>query len=383
MFEKAYSKVESFATAISTRKYWRWYLAIFCSIYCIVTNIPTYKTLLDGNPRNPAIWNRINRQIDNPLAKDNSNMAWEHEAKLTFRITPPMIGKLVPSSNIKYRLGSLFLLQNIAGVIFFYLLIIFAEVNLNDKLSRMLLPLCFAMLYNGKTFFSDMAFFFDGLGYLFLLIAVSTRNPILIFGSLFLAYYTDERCIIGSGFVFLYHFVANKDLRPNYRAIVGIIIAVLAYGVTRYYLQSVLGMSTPKEGTGILTVFSNMKVSNILLGQFTAFKGCWLFLIIGMFYFKNKLHKLLYISVLIVIITGGMYVFDFSRTVAYGFVGLLLSLHQIYKNENATSAVNKLLLIVLFFNFINPLYDVHGEELFLSRSVIARFIEASVLKLPS
>lgn len=338
--------------------------------------------MLTGKARNIAIWNRINRQIDHPFTPDLSNDPEAHEAKLTFRLTPPIIGKLIPGDNILHRMTGLFVLQNICGIIFFYLLILFAETNFNNRFLSFMLPWCFAALYTGKTFFCDMFFFFDGMAYLFLLISICNRNALLIFTSLFLAFYTDERTLVGSGFVMLYHVLQRRDGANNAPAILSIIAAIATYIGTRLYLQTQLGLVSPGDGINIANIAKETRFSYFMMGLFTAFKSFWLILIAGVFYLKGFWPRAIYTITLLTLVIGGMCVFDFSRSYSYGFVGLLAVLYYLYKQPEQQENMNKLVLVLLITCLLNPVYDVHGEELFMTRSVIGRYFEAHFLQLP-
>jgi hypothetical protein len=272
MLDNLYNKLQGFVEAFTKRKFWKLYLAIICSLYCIAFNMPQYKTMVSGKARNIAIWNRINNQIDHPFTADLTNDPEAHEAKLTFRLLPPLIAKLLPSTDMLHRMQWLFLVHNICGLLFFYLLIAFAEANFNNRFFSFLLPCCFAALYAGKTFFCDMFFFFDGLAYLLLLISICNRNALLVFISLFLAFYTDERSLIGSGFVMLYHVLQNQEGETNKPVIVSIILAIVAYLGTRFFMQSQLGMITPGDGINIANIAKSVRFSYFMLGIFTAFK---------------------------------------------------------------------------------------------------------------
>jgi hypothetical protein len=365
MLENLYLRVDGFAQAFTKLRFWKMYLAIICCIYCIASNMPQYKTMVTGKARNIAIWNRVNRQIDHPFTADLSNDREAHEAKLTFRLVPPIIGKVVPSSDLLHRMQWLFIVQNISNRFFSFML-----------------PLSFAVLYAGKTFFCDMFFFFDGMAYLFLLVSICSRNSLLVFASLFLAFYTDERTLVGSGFVMLYHVIRNQRGWVNKPVIISIILAIVAYGGTRFYMQTQLGMISPSDGINIGNIAKTVRFSYFMLGIFTAFKSFWIILVAGVFLLKGFWPKAIYIITLFTLLAGSVCVFDFSRSVSYGFIALIAVLYYLYKTQADTKELNKLVLILFITCLLNPIYDVHEEELFMTRSVIGRYFEAHYLQLP-
>lgn len=358
------------------------YLALLCSAYCIVTNIPQYTSLAHGQSRGIAVWHRINNQIDHPFTADNSNDPESHEARLTFRLTAPLIGKLLPTTDFLTRMKGLFVIQNICGLLFFYLLIVFAEANFGNRFLSVLLPCCFAVLYAGKTFFYDTIFFFDGLAYLFLLLSVSSRNPLLVFAGLFLAFYTDERALIGSGFVMLYHVLKNRESKQSTPAVYSVVAAILVYAASRFLLQHHFGMTTPSGDIRFLNIATHTYFGFILLGIFTAFKGFWVLLILGLFAFKGFWPRTIYWGTLLAVVLGGISVFDFSRSISYGFVGLLAVLYCLYKQPAQAGMMNKILVLLLAIGFLYPVYDVHRHEVFLTRSVFSKYFDARYRPMP-
>jgi hypothetical protein len=376
-----YSSLQHFAEAFSRRRFWKFYLALLCSAYCIFTNIPQYTVLAHGQSRGIAIWHRINHQIDHPFTADTSNDPESHEARLTFRLTAPLLGKLLPTSNLLQRMAGLFIIQNLCGIFFFYLLVCFAERHFQNRLSSFLLPWCFAVLYAGKTFFCDTIFFFDGFAYLFLLAGVCTRKALLVFAAVLLSFFTDERALIGSGFVLLYHVLQNRE-QQNRPSVIAVIAAVVAYAGLRVFLQWRFNMFTPSSDVHILTTAYHAYFGYLLLGIFTAFKAFWLVLILGLFLLRGFWPRAIYAGTLVLIVLGGISVFDFSRSISYGFVGLLAALMYLYRQKTQAMLLNKLLLVLLAVSFLYPVYDVHRHELFMTRSALSKYLETKYAPMP-
>jgi hypothetical protein len=377
-----YDRLQRFCNSFSQKRFWKFYLAFLCCIYCICTNIPQYTSLIHGQARGLPIWHRINNQIDHPFTADTSNDPESHEALLTFRLTPSLIGKMLPVTDLRQRMTGLFVIQNICGFLFFYLLIVFAEANFNSRLFSFLLPWCFAVLYAGKTFFCDTIFFFDGMAYLFLLASICTRKPLLVLASLFLAFYTDERALIGSGFVMLYHVLQNQQGNRQKPAIIAIVSAIALYIATRAFLQIHFGLAMPPGAVHTLTTPLHTYFGFILLGIFTAFKSFWLVFILGLFFIKGFWAKSIYCVTLLSIIIGGISVFDFSRSISYGFVGLLAVLFCLYSVKERVAVLNKFVLLLLATSFLYPAYDVHRHEVFFTRSVFSKYLETKYTPLP-
>lgn len=382
MLTHFYRRLEAFANGFSRYRFWKFYLALLCALYCIVTNVPQYSSLLTGKSRGIPIWNRVNRQIDHPFTADSSNDPESHEARLTFRLTAPLIGKVLPTNDFLHRMQGLFVIYNLCGVLFFYLLICFAEAHFGSRLASFLLPWCFAVIYAGKIFFCDTAIFFDGLAYLFLLIAISSRKPGWVFAGLFLAFYTDERAIIGSGFVLLYYVLQQRLGKDHRAAIYAVFAAGVSYVISRLWLQHSTGMSTPVSDLRFAHVAQYTYFSFILLGVFVAFKSYWLLFGAGLFLFKGFWPRAIFIGTLLAVIVAGVSVLDFSRSISYGCMGLLAVLSFLYQTQKNTATLNKLLAVLFLTSFINPIYDVHRHDLNMTRSVIGRYLEMKFTKSP-
>lgn len=377
-----YARLQRFAHAFSRRRFWQFYLALLCSLYCIVTNVPQYSVLTHGQARGIAVWHRLNQQIDHPFTADSSNDPESHEALIAYRLVPPLLGKLLPTTDMVKRMQGLFVLQNMAGFFFFYLLIVFAETHFGNRLFSFLLPCCFAVLYAGKTFFFDTIFFFDGLAYLFLLASVCTRKPVWVLLTLLLAFFTDERALIGSGFVMLYHVLQQQQTKRHRAAIISVLSAVVLYVAMRLFLHLHFGLFTPRGDVHLLTTPVHTYFGFILLGIFTAFKGFWVVLLLGLFVLKGFWPRVIYSGTLLAIVLGGVSVFDFSRSISYGFIGLLAVLFYLYKKEAQAVAMNKVLVLLLAVSFLYPVYDVHRHEVFITRTPFAKYFEARYQPMP-
>lgn len=379
-----YGKITGFIERFSRLRFWKVYLALLCSLYCIFANVAPYNVFRHGQVQGIKVWHRVNGQIDHPFVTDTTNDPESHEARLTFRLVPPLIGALLPTENLLYRMLWLFVVQNICGFLFFYLLIAFAERTVDNRVFSFLLPWCFVPLYVGKTFFNDAYFFFDGLAYFFLFLAVYSRRPVFVFAGLLLAFFTDERAIIGSGFVLLYHVLQARREKAYKRNVITVVLTVGVYFGLRFLLQSQFEMTTPAGDIRFANIARHTYFPFIVLGVFTAFKSFWLLFLIGAFCIKGFWPRSIYLGTLLAVIAGGVSVFDFSRSVCYGFVGLLAVFHYLRHDTRISMAsLNALLCVLIFTSMLNPLHDVHRNSVMLNRSFIGRYLEAKFTRSPA
>lgn len=369
-----YNKLSKFAEVFTNKRYWRISMALICAVYCTLSNGPRFNKLVHGVPRNIQLWNWINSQIDSPFEERHSDDPFAHQNKMAFRLVPPLVGKILPTSNMLYRMRWLFFVQNLLGVAFFYLLIKFAESNFLDKFMSILLPLCFSVIYAGKTFFWDNFFMFDGFAFFFLLLSVSTRNWLVVFFSLFLAFYTDERALVGSGFTFLFFLMVSEDDKRGQKPMIAVVTAILVYGLTRYMLMKFTGIHTVTSDISLKTTVTKTPFGYLTLATFTAFKAYWLLFIIVLFYLKGYKQYVVFIVCTLATIFGGLTIFDFARSISYGFIGMLAILYHLHRVYPDKRELNMLVLVLFFASMINPLFNVHWTELFISNPAISKFI---------
>ncbi len=377
MLNRWFSRIESRFLAFQRIKHWKFYLTLLCCLYCILSNTPGYTRLTRCSGQHDPIWETINKQVDHPLSPIVIENISYHEAKLAFRLVPPILAKILPSSDLCDRMIWLFLLQNIAGLIFIFLLIRLTEKNVSDRFLRILVPCCFCVLYTANSFFCDLTFFFDSFAFLFLLISISYSNFFIICISLFLACFTDERALIACGFVLLYHLLRSPKESKITGSVIAPFVVIPVYLGARFYLQYHFGLHTPHgpgTGVGIREVLSKNSWDTISLGIFSAFKSFWLILLLGVFYLKGRIARIIYAGTLLCIVGVGISVYDFSRSISYGFIGILIILFEMHKKEVEPAGFNKFVFLLFITSMLNPILSVRGYNVDISNPVFVKYL---------
>ena len=337
-------------------------LAIFCFLLTAFCSFPNYNQV-KVLPNNT--WELIQKQIENPTVQYNINNPNSHESKRTFRLTVPIIFKLL-------HLKSVTLIYSFQLVLSlcFYLLIIYLCKDLypNNSLSWILIPLAFCFVYIGQVGIVDVHAKFDSIALFCILGAMYFRPPLIIFVLSIAAAFTDERGFIALPLVYIWwqlrHFGSDKFgikqlIIPTFKSS-AVVLAGVLYLVIRYYLSQKYDLDTATGQVGLNVLKSQFNM--VPFGLWSAFEGFWLIIIasiIGLI--LNKKYFLVSTLILLTIpsVVVSFLVLDITRSLIYCLPILIISLHLISKTEN-TNFINKLLLIVLFVSLLVPTYFTEG-----------------------
>lgn len=288
---------------------------------------------------------------------------------MAFRLLPPMLAKLCPSSDLTARMTWLFFLQNLAGLLFIFLLAKLVEKHTGDAV---LVSCSFCVLYTAKSFFCDLSFFFDTFAFLLLLISISSSNFFVVFIAHMLGCFTDERTVLAGGFVMLFHLLQTPGQKKVTNAAIAPLAVILAYIPIRLFLQAHFGIKTASgkgAGMSIIEIFAHSQFQYIVLGIFAAFKSFWLLLLLGLLVMKRMVHRFIYAGTLFFIVFIGVSVYDFSRSISYAFIGVLIVLFELRKQGEDLERLRKLMLVLLFTSWIIPFFSVRGQTIDFSEPI--------------
>lgn len=287
------------------------------------------------------------------------------EAKRTFRLVPSLWAKILPTESIKARWIFLYLTQCLLGFGFFYLLLNFFFKKYGDKTTAILITANFALLYIGKSFFSD-AIWFDAYAYFFIALAIFTTNPLLLEASLFLAFFTDERALFAGGLVFIYHLMFNKDKLKI--VLPTIFSAYILYAAVRLVLMKVYNLSIPM-GEGAYTGFLQFAIGDVLdmttrldrgpIGLYTPFKNLWILFFLLLYILRKEPFQFsLFASIMLVFLIVSFSVADITRTLTYAFPFVLIGFERLKVFVANDKTYKNYLLIAILVNIITPNYFI-------------------------
>ena len=159
-----------------------------------------------------------------------------HLDKIAFRFSIPLIGKA-------FHLGaaSFLVLNYAAGLLFFPMLAQVANGIFRDRVTAAYVTFAFALTWAGARFFNDN-WAGDGFAWACLLASIYFRHPVLIFGLVLTASFTDERALVGSAGAFLYWLYIHRQRGRD--ALIAIVAAWVAYFVLRMGLAYAFGLKT-------------------------------------------------------------------------------------------------------------------------------------------
>ncbi len=264
-----------------------------------------------------------------------------HESKLTFRIVPQMIGRLVPSKDLYIQVISLFCVQLIMGVIFTFLLLKWLYGLSGNMLFSVLTSLGFMLTHVGSSFTYDLSFFFDGMAFFFLGLALFSRSSFFYVTGLCAAFWTDERAVLGIAGVLLFKLMESgylgslKEVVFNRYTLSAVAIVLLSL-VARYLLSVYAGMHTPVGDDALVGLRVLIgQVNMIPLAWFLSFKLYWYYLVpLILYLWKTSIPVALLsgIFILLSMMASGL-VIDIMRSTSYIFPFILCGIfcaHRLY-----------------------------------------------------
>ncbi|MFP5041431.1 hypothetical protein [Parasediminibacterium sp. JCM 36343] len=301
---------------------------------------------------------KINRRDHLLETVSNKYEGSTHMAKTEFRLTAPFLAKIF---NIKTKWG-IYILQLIAGFLFFGFLTVLLLLLTNDKGITFLFAMAFGFIYPGYSFVAEMEGFFDSFAFLFLLIAMLDINIMFIALAFFFAFWTDERAILASSLVlFWWQYQQNVKTKKSFflPALQSFAFgfSLFIYLLLRWYLILHYGFKNQFAGAGLTVLGYTINYAGIVFWQ--AFEGFWLFLPIALYQLycsKKYLIGIVFIMLNAALFLGALTVMGITRSMAYIFPSIIIAFY-IAKESFEVTELKRLMAIVLLFCFVYPSYS--------------------------
>ncbi|MDX2197052.1 MAG: hypothetical protein NW207_11615 [Cytophagales bacterium] len=281
--------------------------------------------------------------------------AGEHMGKSEFRLTFPLLCKLLHISN-KYQAYALQLIIGLGTLMM--AAYIFVSL-LGSRFLAFCSVLAFCFIYAGKAAVIDTSGFLDAYSFFFILASMCSPHPILTLFTSQLAYWNDERAIFSHFLVMLwwqlklsgsdgYHW--KKILFPGIHSIC-IAISFLVYVFVRMILTQKYGFIN-SDGTMLCFPWT-FKYSGLVLWQ--AFEGFIIIVFAALFILVHNRKYLaagIFFLSLLLQYTVAMSIMDLTRSVAYIFPGIFIA-YMICSQwiENKTY-IKYGVCIALFYSFV-------------------------------
>jgi hypothetical protein len=184
----------------------------------------------------------------------------------------------------------------------------------------------------------------------------------------FLAFWIDERAVIGSGLAFLFIISQHNNLstwddwkKMAYKSW-PFLAAYVAYLAIRKYLEVTFALTVPigtEYDSGVGLIFQQART--LPLATFLSYEGIWLIFLLGsaiIWYFHSRLLLAMYLLIFVIVMAVSYSVWDVTRSLMYGFPIMLVCAKYAFQAFSKRQIL-LVLLVVLSLNLFIPSYKNH------------------------
>ncbi|TLU98147.1 hypothetical protein [Dyadobacter luticola] len=358
ILENFYHTFLSWLASQLAPKNWLWKLTLVAIAISLFLAFPPYALLADHLRDNGVkldAWLFIQNQAQDLFHPSGM----EHDVRrenMIFRWTLPALSFLT-----HHNVLLIVIIQGILAVLFLKKIGDYIFSISGDKIVTALFLLSLANTFVCVWSFADIHGYGDGIAYFFLLMALLNRNGIIIFLSLQIAFFTDERAVVAGGYLVLWWMVTKAYEKNDFSfsallksAFTGeslfVWIAWVVYFAIREYVQSRYFPHHSYSTIGTPVLFANAHRNGLGSSIWGAFEGIWLILAAAtvVLWVSRRYWLLLALFVgFSVLVATGIYVHDIDRALAYGFPFILAAMYILIKSESYPT-----IKILLFFTMI-------------------------------
>jgi hypothetical protein len=288
-----------------------------------------------------------------------------HVEKMAFRLFIPAVAGFFGLDR-----EGIFLGQILAGIVFLRLLIGLVFRLLDDRTATFFFAVGVTACYVCFSAFYDVFGRPDIYPYLFLLLALSWRNPVGIWLLCAAAEWSDERGLIHSTLVYLF-WVLKEEPRPGFRQLIfpnkyaaAVALSWVSYLLIRFWLSRHAGFETGYSDVGHHVIFGNSRF--YALATFSTFGANWLLigLAVLLCFARMPVFGLALIVALGLNWLTSVLVFDINRSLSYSFTALPLAL-LVLSRHSGKSTIRVVCLFVAAFSLLQPqvVWDGHYHYL--------------------
>ena len=253
-----------------------------------------------------------------------------HAGNMAFRFTIPVLLNI-----FGFNGQSVYFFQVFLGLFFLYYIYSLAIRLSGDKLLAAGFLLCFISTNAGQVVVYDFRGWGDAFSFMFLLFAVMSRRNVIQFLLLQVAFWTDERSLVGGLGIALFWLCQSdekilkefsdwksiRDFLFKNRQMLTLISSYVVYFAIRQYLTIFLGLHTPKEDANfsILTNYARLRT---LIPIILTHKFFLVYISIGALYLiriRAWLVLTAYLGFIVLYHLIAHMVYDTSRSMAFGY----------------------------------------------------------------
>jgi hypothetical protein len=313
---------------------------------------PSYDGLATAYDR--GTWRKTMVKVDYPLTDMARFPDKSHEAKLTFRVTVPLLAHV-----LHLRRNGMLILAGVAGVLLLYAVLGIAHRVTGSRKAALFVCLAIACAWPGETAFHELrGGYFEAVALCLLVLAMADLPSPLTAAAVCGAAFTDERALVACGLVFLF-WVSESGLFA--RRSVAVLIGCGAYGATRLWLTLAHSIIVSTGGNG-LPVF--LHETNIIpLGIWTGLGGAWLLVVccLAALLLQRRYGMAAAFCAATVAVAGiALLVLDVTRSMAYCLPAVFVGISALKRSESL-EAVEKLSIAAGAISLLTPAYVVQGS----------------------
>ena len=317
-------RLSAFATGLTAGPHWKATALLFVLAFSLFRAFPNYNVL--RAPGVPNTWKEATIKIADPAA-DMTRLfsAVSHEAKLNFRLTVPLIARVLHLGTA----GQLALFA-VCGVLLFLCALTLAERATGSRTVALCVTLAIACTWPGILAFHQLlGGFYDAVALLLVLCAMAARPPAVAGAALFAAAWTDERGLLAAPLVCLFAWAQSERSRC-----VAVLCGSAAYLGSRMWLAHAWALHTTMAGTGIAIFLRDLHMAP--LGLWAGLAGCWILVVcaLAILAARRRYFEFAGLAFGVALLTvSALGLEDQTRTMAYALPAVFVALQVLAKNE--------------------------------------------------
>ena len=362
-FFESWKKVEYFLNnSICSGKYWKLKLISLALLLGSLSNFTSFqqRAIQDGNlllifqGHAPNQWHYVHEKKQSPFI--NHHFKDDHASNAELRLTVPVLANI-----LHLNLRAIILVQYILGLVFLYFIINFAYKIVEDKILVLYFLIAFAGIYPGISMIIDVVGYHDTYAFFFMMAALQTQNPVLVFVLLQMGYWTDERALVNSSYIFLWYFglnnynIAKKDRFSFANQLTWIILlSWIVYFIVRTWLKHRLALDISMRGVSFDILLKNLE--NFEAKWYVSYESFWLFILLLfslLLINKERVTFVLLFGAFLCTIVVSFLVDDVARSFGYSFILLLICL-KVFKNRMTDAELKLILMAVAMLALVFP-----------------------------
>ncbi|WP_321478170.1 hypothetical protein [uncultured Paludibaculum sp.] len=348
----ALAKGARFLDGMLEGPWWQMKAVLLVLAVCLLRAFPSYDAL--GSRFVEQKWNDALVKADRPLADMGRLYPPEsHESKLTFRMTVPLVARV-----LRLRMTGVLVLSGVLGALLLWLSLMIAFEVSQSRRAALWIALAVGCSWAGEAAFHELrGGYYDAAALVLLMLAIQAKVPGLVALWTFAAAWTDERALLAVPCVLLFHFVQRAS---GVRASLGVLMGLCGYGLSRLCMTETGGYATTLAGTGLELLGRQLNVLPMAL--WSGLGGCWVPVLGGAAVLAMRRRWGL--GVVFTLMVGALSlsafcVIDTTRSVAYllpaAFVGL-----AVLRRSESRAWVERLAAAAGLLSFFVPAFYLEG-----------------------